>query len=164
MPLSAQLADRVAELHGREPRGLEDVCVLSETGGPVVIRVSSLVDDKPFPTLFWLVDPDINYRIERAEAGGVIALLQSRADADPSLQAAMRSDHAAHIRLRDGFMHDELRARLAQLGFDDVLAHTGIGGIADFSRIRCLHTWFAAHLVVPNTIGRLLEAYWRDAA
>jgi hypothetical protein len=154
---------RVAALLGRDPRGLEDVPVVGPAGEPVVIRVASLVEDKPFPTLFWLVDPDLCYRIDRAEAAGLIKQLQRRVDADSVLQADMRRDNQRHIRLRESFMDAGTRRRLRDLGFADVLAKKGIGGIGDFARIRCLHTWYAAHLVVPNTIGALLESWWRQS-
>jgi hypothetical protein len=154
------MIDRVAALLGRKPRGLEAIPVSREDGTPMVIRVCSLVDDKPFPTLFWLVDPELCYAIDRAEAGGLIKRLQGVVDNDPGLRAAMREDHRAHIALRDEYMSDATRQRLGELGFGDVLATKGIGGIGDFSRIRCLHTWYAAHLVVPNTVGRLLDEYW----
>jgi len=49
---------------------------------------------------------------------------------------------------------------IASLGFTGVLADRGIGGIADFQRIRCLHTYYAAHLVRPNVVGRMLDQYW----
>jgi hypothetical protein len=26
--------------------------------------------------------------------------------------------------------------------------------------VRCLHTYYAAHLVRPNTIGAMLDEYW----
>jgi len=159
--ITPQLLSRVTELLGRTPRGLEDVTIIGTDGEPVVIRVASLVDEKPFPTLFWLVDRDISYRIDQAEAAGVILELQALVDDDTALQASMRADHRAHIRLRAGFMREDLRLRIQALGFEQVFATRGIGGIADFQRIRCLHTWYAAHLVVPNTVGRLLDAHWR---
>lgn len=152
----------VTDLLGREPRGLEAVAVSAEDGAPMVIRVSALVDGKPFPTLFWLVDRDLCYRIDRAEAGGLIARFQARVDADPALQAALREDHLAYIRLREKCMSPEVREGLARAGYGDVLARRGVGGIADFSRIRCLHTWYAAHLVLPNTVGGMLDAWWRE--
>lgn len=132
-------------------------------GQPMVIRVASLVDDKPFPTLFWLLDPDLCYRIDGAEATGLIARLQHRIDEDPQLQAAMRADHQAHIDLRQAHMSPAVRQRLAELGYEAVFATKGIGGIADFSRIRCLHTWYASHLVVPNTVGTLLDDWWQES-
>lgn len=163
MAVSTEMRARVGELLGREPRGLEEIAVSDAKGAPMVIRVASLVDDTPFPTLFWLVDRDLCYRIDRAEASGLIASLQNRIDDDPALQERMREDHRAHIALRDGYIPAATRTRLDELGFADVLAARGIGGIADFSRIRCLHTWYAAHLVVPNTVGELLDAYWAEA-
>lgn len=162
LSISTSTRARVTSLLGREPRGLRAIAASSPAGEPMVIRVASLVDGKPFPTLFWLVDPALCYRIDRAEAGGLIARLQAQVDADPALQAAMARDHAAHIALRAGFLDPAERQQLEGLGFAAVMRERGIGGIADFTRIRCLHTWYAAHLVVPNTVGKLLEAWWRD--
>ena len=140
--------------------------MVSPQGEPMVIRVTSLVDGKPFPTLFWLVDRALNYRIDGDEATGLIARLQADIDSDPALQTAMQDDHRAHIALRDSFIDAQQREQIAALGYQAVFADRGIGGIADFTRIRCLHTWYAAHLVTANTVGRLLDAHWaqQDAA
>lgn len=159
MTITAKVRAEVAELLGREPRGLEDVPVLDSRGAPSVIRVASLVDDKPFPTLFWLVDSDLCYRIDQLEAVGLIAELQAQIDADPELQAAMRRDHEKYMALRDSLIPETERKRIAELGYTDVYSQKGIGGIADFTRIRCLHTWYAAHLVEPNTVGMLLDPH-----
>ncbi len=160
LEITAQVRSAVAILLGREPRGLEGVAVSSASGAPMVIRVASLVDDKPFPTMFWLIDRDICYRIDQEEAGGLIQRLQARIDTQPKLQLSMRADHAAHIELRNGYLSTAIKARLEELNFYGVLQEKGIGGISDFSRIRCLHTWYAAHLVVANTVGRLLDQHW----
>jgi len=164
LTISAEVLDRVTCLLGREPRGLEAVAVAAADGEPMVIRVASLVDDKPFPTLFWLVDRDLSYRIDQAEAGGLIRHFQRRVDADPQLQGQMRLDHQAHIALRASHLAAASRQRLQALGFGEVLHDKGIGGIADYTRIRCLHTWYAAHLVVPNTIGAMLDDWWHEQA
>ena len=164
LPVSPEMRARIAVLLGREPRGLEDVPVVGPSGEPVVIRVASLVEDRPFPTLFWLVDADICYRIDRAEAAGLIRQFQQRVDADAALQDRMREDNLAYMRLRDSYIDDATRRRLEDLGYADVLEHKGIGGIGDFRRIRCLHTWYAAHLVVPNTIGKMLDGWWNSAS
>ena len=128
----------------------------------MVIRVASLVDDKPFPTLLWLLDPDLCYRIDQLEAAGLIRQFQQRIDQDTALQGAMANDHRAHIRLREYYMSPQILQRLDELGFSDVLKSKGIGGIADYSWIRCLHTWYGAHLVVPNTVGNLLDEWWAE--
>jgi len=162
--ITADTLAQVTTLLGRKPRGLEAIAVARPDGQPMVIRVASLVDDKPFPTLFWLIDPELCYRIDQVEARGLIKQLQRRIDLDSTLQEAMLEDHSAHIKLREAHMTPVIRQRLVVLGFDAVFARKGIGGIADFSRIRCLHTWYGAHLVVPNTVGALLDDYWRQTA
>lgn len=154
----------VEERLGRPPRGLRAIAVADASGQPMVIRVASLVDAKPFPTLYWLIDPQLCLRIDRDEAVGTIAALQAVVDADQGLRVAMREDHCRHIAHRESFLTADEREVLTSRGQWRALAERGIGGIADFSRIRCLHTWYAAHLVEPNTVGRLLEARWtRDS-
>jgi hypothetical protein len=153
----------IRERLGREPRGLRAVAYRDGYGQPGVIRVASVVDGKPFPTLFWLLDPVLCLRIDREEAGGAIALLQERVDAAQALRASMYRDHAAHIVLRDRFLSPGERRQLEDSGRMAALTERGIGGIADFQRIRCLHTWYAAHLVVPNTIGRLVDGIWAES-
>ncbi len=162
MTINAEVRAQVAKLLGREPRGLEAIAVSAMDGSPMVIRVASLVDDTPFPTLFWLVDPALNYRIDQVEAAGLIKQFQHRVDKDLQLQQQMKGDHKAHIALRASFISPTADQRLSELGFGEVLSKRGIGGIADYRRIRCLHTWYAAHLVVPNTIGTLLDQWWQD--
>jgi hypothetical protein len=152
----------IEALLGREPRGLEAVAIRDKDGVPMVIRVSSLVNEKPFPTLFWLIDQRLNHAIDQVEGTGLIAQFQSRVNASEQLQAQMIEDHLAHIRLRQSFIADDLKERIEALGFSKVLSQRGIGGIADFQRIRCLHTYYASHLVSPNTVGNMLDDHWRE--
>ena len=133
VPLTPDLVDEIAQLLGREPRGLRDVPILSQAGQPQVIRVASIVDGKPFPTLFWLIDPAICLRIDREEASGLITVFQERVDSDPTLRAKMIEDHRSHIALRDSFLTDEERQVLDGSGFGVALTSRGIGGIAGFS-------------------------------
>jgi hypothetical protein len=149
--------ERVAALLGREPRGLRAIAVTDTDDEPVVIRVASVVDRKPFPTLYWLVGADLSLQIDRLEAAGWIARLQTEVDADPELQAALQADHALHKRCRAAFMTTQERDFLRETGMERALEERGIGGIAEPARIRCLHTWYAAHLVTPNTVGKMVE-------
>jgi uncharacterized protein len=151
---------QIAALLGREPRGLEAVAVADVEDQPMVIRVASLVEGKPFPNLFWLVDRALVYKIDCEEASGLIGRFQDRVDSDSNLQKKMRLDHQAHIELRNSFIDDATRVQLNRLEFWQVLQRRGIGGIADFGRIRCLHTWYASHLVVTNTVGAMLDQHW----
>lgn len=160
--VSPEVRVQIARRLGREPRGLEGVAVYGADGAPIVIRVSSLVDEKPFPNLFWLIDPEIVYRIDCDEAGGLIHRFQQQVDGDAGLQRQMIGDHRSHIELRNGYMTSVVEEQLRLANYYEVLQQRGIGGIADFGRIRCLHTWYAAHLVTPNTIGCLLDQHWAD--
>ncbi len=160
--ISPETLSCIAQLLGRTPRGLEAVVVVGAEDQTMVIRVASLVDGKPFPNLFWLIDPDLVYRIDCDEARGLIQILQGQVDSAPALQRQMVADHRAHIDLRNAYMTPAVERQLRASQFYAVMQQRGIGGIADFSRIRCLHTWYAAHLVVPNTVGRLLARHWAD--
>ena len=93
----------------------------------------------------------------RASGAGWIARLQDRVDASKTLQQAMHSDHARHREERLRFLSDAERQLLSEKGMQAALDERGIGGISEPTRIRCLHTWYAAHLVTPNAIGRLVD-------
>jgi hypothetical protein len=161
--LTVEDLNEVTRLLGREPRGLNAVVIRRASNScSAVLQVASLVDDKPFPTLFWLVDPELNHAIDRLEAMGLILQWQNKLDHQPTYRQRLAEDHRAYIQLRWDLMKDEDRRRIYQLGFEAVLKKRGIGGIADFGRIRCLHTYYAAHLVKANLIGEWLDAYWQE--
>ena len=147
----------VAQLLGREPRGLEAIEIIDEAGQPSVIRVSSLVDGKPFPTMFWLVDEKLCYELDKLEASGIIAEIQGMIDQSEDLKSKLFDDHISHITLREKNMSLEVKQCLIKRNFFDQLQKRGIGGISNFSRVRCLHTYYASHLVNPNVIGRIVD-------
>jgi hypothetical protein len=74
----------------------------------------------------------------------------------------LAQDHQNYIDLRKQLMPPEHRAELQSLGYMETLDKRGIGGIENFTRIRCLHTYYAAHLIQPNTIGAMIEAQWQS--
>ena len=125
----AQWRDFVTERLGREPRGFCDVSAFNSQGKPAVIRVSSVVDGKPFPTLFWLIDADISLKIDRLEAAGWIAKLQRDVDISATLQEQMALAHEAHKRVRETFLSEAERTLLTDRGMMSALADRGIGGI-----------------------------------
>ena len=75
----------------------------------------------------------------------------------------MQQDHAAHINLRDDYLLDEERKLLASKNMLSALSKRGIGGISEPDRIRCFHTWYAAHMVVPNAVGEIVDRLLADA-
>jgi hypothetical protein len=90
-PDRAQRA-RITTLLGREPRGLRAVAVADADGEPLVIRVASVVDETPFPTLYWLIGRELSLRIDRLEAAGWIARLQARVNGSESLRQTMPAE------------------------------------------------------------------------
>jgi len=135
-------ADRaaVAELLGREPRGPHRIVVRDTTGRPMVIRNHPLLDDgTPMPTLYWLLDRDLNRRIGRLEAVGGVK--QAEADVDPDELAA------AHERYRA-----EREAELPE----DWTGPRPFGGVGGTRRgVKCLHTHYAWYLAGgDDPVGR----------
>lgn len=122
----------VAELIGREPQGEFVVVVRSESGSPVVIENGPFLDDgTPMPTMYWLVDRDLNRRIGTLEShGGVRA---AEAAVDP-LQLQRAHDRYAERR----------NSRIPQ----DWSGPRPSGGVGGTRRgVKCLHThyaWFLA--------------------
>ena len=141
----------------REPRGLRAIVAWDEQGRPRVIQVAPVVDGKPFPTVFWLIDPALCLAIDRFEAAGVIASLQHRVNDSPELQAKMRTDHERHKALRAATMTPTEREFLESSGMMGAFTTRGIGGIQGSDRIRCLHTWYAAHCVQSNVVGDMVD-------
>lgn len=156
MSLGTDIEAIVAEQLGRAPQGLHAVIVW-RANRPAVIQVAPIVRKKPFPTTFWLTDPDLNLALDRLEAGGAIASLQAQVDADPALGARMAADHRAHQTLRRTIWTPAQTAEVETSAFAQVFESRGIGGIEADDRIRCLHTWMASHLVVSNVIGEMTE-------
>ena len=77
-PVCAVSPDEVAYIravNGGKVAGLRAVAARLH-GRPAVVRVAAVVGGRPFPTLFWLVDPDLVRRISVEEAAGRIAEFQ----------------------------------------------------------------------------------------
>ncbi len=141
---------------GRAPRGLRGIAVRCPHGYPQVIVVHPIVDGKPFPTMFWLTCPFLGKEIDRLEAGGTIGELEERIRTDSGLAARLLSAHRAYIEERLALLSGREREHLKERGMFDALAGRGIGGIADFSRIKCLHLHVAHALAEENPIGRIV--------
>lgn len=162
LSLTPERVEYIRRVQGGKVEGLVGIGAVNERGEPAVVRVASLVKGKPFPTLFWLIDPDIVRSISHEEAAGRIVEFQRRVDSDAALRERMAEDHRRHRELRDSFISPEMRGEIERLGFASVLSSRGIGGIERPDTIRCLHTWYASHMVVPNTIGTMLDEYWAE--
>ena len=119
---------------GRKPVGLFAVVARrgSISGSPAVIACWPIIADiKPMPTLFWLVDPELNHKVSQLESGGVIA--RARAGVD---QAKLAEAHDRYRRIRDD---------LIPLDYLGPRPSGGIGGTA--SGVKCIHAHVAFEVV-----------------
>lgn len=157
MAVDAAVYAKVAEQIGRAPRGLVAVPVMAADGQPVVVQMRALVEDRPFPTLYWLTCPRLCKQIGQLETQGWVKQLEARLGQDAKLRQAYLADQARYVATRWQLMTVQDRARIAQLGFTEMFERYGIGGIAQWDKIRCLHMQYAHHLAQYNVIGTLLE-------
>lgn len=136
--------------------------VATESGVPLVLRIRALVDDRPFPTLYWLSSRELYKALSRLETEGWVGQLEAELAADEALMAAYQQNHRDYVARRWQLMRAEDRARIAELGFTELFDRYGIGGIAHWDRVRCLHMHYAHYLAAApgervNVIGELLE-------
>ncbi|MCA1768652.1 MAG: DUF501 domain-containing protein [Halomonas sp.] len=156
IPDERQLAIITAQL-GRAPRGIETLAATDSEGTPLVLRMAPIVDGKPFPTLFWLCCERLKVEISRIEAVGVIKQLEARLQEEPDFLAAYHASHRDYVAARWRNMSAAQKAEIMRLGYDRVLTERGIGGIANWDQVRCLHTQYAHHLCGDNVIGQWMD-------
>ncbi len=142
----------VAGQLGRSPRPMSTVAARCPHGFPVVVEVLP-VDERgrPFPTLYYLTCPTAAAAIGALESAGGVERFQRAVDADDSLRAAI-AEAVVETRAR---REELVRApgpkdpalRLSPAGAASLA--TGVGGVADPSRLKCLHAHAAHALARP---------------
>lgn len=156
-PTVKQLAI-VKEQIGREPRGIAAIAVQNPQGTPLVLQMRSLVNDKPFPTLYWLCSRDLSREISRIEMTGWIKRFEDELAQDEALRTTFHQQQQAYVNRRWELMDPSDRALLEQRGFSDMFNQVGIGGISSWDKVRCLHMQYAHHLAGENLVGQRLDA------
>lgn len=153
--------DRLRQQLGREPDGAVSVETYCPAGHPQVVRVYPLrrtpVEIAPFPTLFWLACQDLGAQVAALEAGGLIAKLEQQLAADAEFRERLFDDHRRYTARRWQTLTPDDRALVRHAGLTDSLLQRGIGGIADWQFIKCLHLHYAHHLAVGSTVGAEIE-------
>lgn len=155
-PDDRQLA-LIAEQLGRAPRGIQAITASDGEGTPLVLRMESIVDDKPFPTLYWLCSQRLKIELSRIEAAGVIKQLEARLQDEPAFLAAYHRSHEDYLARRWASMREAHRQLAEARGYDALFRERGIGGISNWDQVRCLHTQYAHHLSGDNVIGQWLD-------
>lgn len=158
MTVTTQQLELIEKQLGRKPRGLVDIAWQSKQGVPGVLQMRSLVDDQPFPTLYWLSSKDLYQAIAEIETSGEVKRIEQQIETDDELRAAHLADQQRYVELRWQLMAESDRQRIDELGFTELFNSYGIGGIRHWEKVRCLHMQYAFHLAMGGTaIGRLLD-------
>lgn len=142
---------------GRTPSGISAIAHYSPQGIPQVLEMETWVFDQPFPTLYWLSSKAIDKALAKIESQGVVKELEQRIKEDDELRAAHHASHRDYIARRWNVMRAEHKAIIEQKGFKPLFEKLGIGGIANWDQVRCLHMQYAHHLAGDNVIGRILD-------
>jgi hypothetical protein len=150
----------LTEQLGREPRGARSIEVRCPAGHPLVAKVYPILKNQdeltPFPTLFWLTCPEVVTQVSRLEANGWIRRLEQSIQDDPDLRQDLQDAHRTYIDERWNFLTPEDQASIQARGWETQYRNQGIGGIARFERLKCLHLHLAHHFARQNPMGRVL--------
>lgn len=155
--LCAEDLDLIRRQLGRAPRGIAAIVARSESGAPLVLQMHSVVDETPFPTLYWLSSRDLYTAIAGLETRGVVKELEQRLETDATMREALATDHRRYIEKRQLAMLPEHREWIASRNLQRRFDSAGVGGIERFDKIRCLHMHYAHHLADGNSIGAILD-------
>ncbi len=145
----------VARQLGKIPAGALKIAARERDGWPTVIQVDPLVNGNPFPTLFWLTCPDLKKRVSHLERDGLMAHWES----EQAMAEQIQADHHRYRKMRISLLkkrhHHWKQLPLNKL---KVLCNTGIGGVRNFSSIKCLHSHYAHFLADSNCLGERVHA------
>ncbi len=146
---------------GRVPRGVLAVEARCPEGHPQVIKVYPLLRDgdtaEPFPTLFWLTCPKLIEQIAALEHHGWIQKLESLLQEDEGFLQAYHNNHRQYLDERWQTLSEQDQQWLIEKGWHTNYQKKGIGGIANWDSLKCLHLQFAHHLARENVIGKWLD-------
>jgi hypothetical protein len=153
---------RAVELQlGRPASGRFVVETRCPGGHPQTVRNYPLLrverTELPMPTLFWLTCPPLRRRLARLEAAGWIAKLDEALEADEALRARHHHDHRRYIEERWRSLSDADRDRVLARGWRSPFLERGIGGVADWDHVKCLHLHYAFHLARGSAVGAWLD-------
>jgi hypothetical protein len=141
---------------GRQPRGLVGIARRCVYGYPQVAIVYPIINGKPFPTLYWLTCPFLQQKVAALEAKGIIGYLEQKIATDQKLAQQQALAHRAYMKERNSLLSQDDLEYLESHNMLLPLLERGIGGIADFSKIKCLHLHVAHALARHNPIGMIV--------
>tara|TARA_R110000868_G_scaffold117600_15_gene312557 strand:+ start:61808 stop:62326 length:519 start_codon:yes stop_codon:yes gene_type:complete len=143
---------------GRAPVGALEVMARDSENQPAVLKVDPFPNKKPFPSLYWLTSPILHKAIADIERTAWIKEFENEIiPNNEDFLARIQNDNQLYRDLRWALfksLHDE---NLVEEKYLKVLRETGIGGIQNFTRVRCLHMHYAFHVVHGGLVGEELD-------
>lgn len=159
--LSARDFEIVTEQLGRPPVGALEVVARDGKGAPAVILVDPLADGKPFPSLYWLTGPRLHKAISDIERTAWIKDLElSILPQNRDLLARLRQDNENYRDQRWQLFNQLHPQHDLSESYLKVIRESGIGGIQNFARVRCLHMHYAYHLAKGGVVGEMLDEHF----
>ncbi|GEL94938.1 DUF501 domain-containing protein [Cellulomonas composti] len=154
-PVTDRDLEVLAEQLGRPPRGVVGVAARCVCGRPLVVRTAPRLDDgTPFPTTYYLTNPQAVAAVSTLEASGLMKEWTARLEHDDELAAAYRRAHEAYLADRE------------ELGHVEEIAGISAGGMP--TRVKCLHVLVGHALAAGpgvNPLGdealALIRETWR---
>lgn len=107
------------------------------------------LDYQSATNILWLTCPYLNRKIHELESKKIIKKIEELIGSDPGLNILMRNAHARFYFLRKKV------CRIAGISAEDFndLFVKGIGGITNFSTLKCLHIHYAHSLICSDNIA-----------
>ena len=111
---------------GRPMRGVVGIAARCVCGNPTVVATEPrLPDGTPFPTTYYLTNPQLVSAVSTLEASGLMTQMSERIASDEDLAARYLAAHEAYLRDRE------------ELGHVDEIDGISAGGMP--TRVKCLH-------------------------
>ncbi|MFO8034914.1 MAG: DUF501 domain-containing protein [Candidatus Bipolaricaulota bacterium] len=145
---------------GRAARGVIAVAATCRYGFPQVtvnkFVFSSEQGFELFPNVFWLTCPYLVQEVGRLEAAGGVRDAEQLIRDDPGFAERYLDNHRAYREERRRLLCVEEVDLLRAVGREEA-ADTGIGGLRNHRRVKCLHVQLAHFLARgSNPVGELV--------
>lgn len=154
---------------GRVPRGVLRVVKYTKDGQPMVIMTDPIISRlskfevrisnfewEPFPTLYYLTDPKTVEMVSRLEDKGLIKKFENEIAENNVLRHDFLKAQEQYIKERKRLAGKKLNELEESKRL--IINETGIGGVKDLTKIKCLHAHYAHYLATgKNPIGALIH-------
>jgi hypothetical protein len=111
---------------------------------------------EPMPTIFWLTCPFLVEEVSKLESAGGVKRYERLLENDERLFREYLAAHQAYREMRLSLLSPEEREYAKKKGLCSLL-ESGIAGITNPKRVKCLHAQLAHFLATgQNPIGRLV--------